>query len=247
MENLEEKLEEVQLQEEQKQQVQQLNQQSSSESLPKQFLGHSVYTTVVSHPPTLLSHIPISPVYADSRDILALENIRENTAGLSIEHIRGPQFFITQPPRATVLNTLVHSPLTLLDTISGSSISSSLSSARGQPLSGDLQITSLPNFPGHHYDSISTFKILKGNGNSKEVMDDKNGNDINYDNINGNSDVFIHRNDIVSDNNNGYELRLNGHNSNNLKNILHQEQLTKRTQINSNHNTNGNGKDKTLM
>lgn len=175
-----------------------------SQSLPKRIVGHSVHASVVSHPPTLLSSTPSETVFAHARDILAFQDVHDNTGRFHIKHSSQPLIVITQPASATVQASVIHSPLTFLDTSpsiistkiinNGHSannekafvIDGSIEELKEESNSKEMQNSLRPQ-------STSTIQISNSNGNDKESTL-HNGNDNEDGNGNGNSNGISHHN-----------------------------------------------------
>lgn len=202
-----------------------------SQSLPTQFLGHSVHTTVVSHPPTFLSHTPSAAVYTQAHPIPTLKNIHDNKPHLSIERTVHPQVVITQPPTATVQLPAINSPLTLLN-----------AATYGKGLGGYSFIsTTIPN--NSNGDLLLNGNVRRASEQSLEVNPiaavgilNEHGKDNDKvktsENINNQSNQNIEVNANNKDNeeyflNNDFESILNGHTTFELRNALLQQQQAK--------------------
>ncbi|XP_055919344.1 mediator of RNA polymerase II transcription subunit 15 [Eupeodes corollae] len=171
-----------------------------SQDLPSQLLGQTVHSSVISHPPTLVTRTPTTNVFAKSSDIAALD--RNNRRTIIIERLPQPKTIISRPPTATIQTQLLQSPLVItrlnngigtragqiltLDT--GKSISSTITTSLSSALGSRTLTNGSINGGGNSTDI--------GNGNSSSELQrtdqetSQNGNDSNSrqtsSNVNGN-------------------------------------------------------------
>ncbi|XP_055847913.1 uncharacterized protein LOC129913327 [Episyrphus balteatus] len=157
-----------------------------SQDLPTQILGQTVHSSVIAHPPTLITRNPTTNVFAKSSDIAALD--RNNRRTIIIERLPQPKTIINRPPTATIQTQLIQSPLviTRLNNGIGTRAGQILTLDTGKSISSTIT-TSLSSSIGSRSGPATTTTTTtenptsNGNGNSsserKELESSLNGSE----------------------------------------------------------------------